>query len=795
MQLPGGLSEYRQFIVWVSEPSKSRPGKTDKFPVHPQQGYKINAQDPASWMSFEDAQRAHAAGVGHGIGFVFTEQDPFFFLDIDNAAVNGQWSELSSQLYGAFLGCYFEISQSGTGMHIIGRAEVPGRHGHKNDAYGLELYTQKRFVALTGTHASGTALNGAQGNFDWLVANFFPPSAAAECADWSYEPVPEWSGPLDDDELIEKMLASRPSAAAAFGARASFKELWEADETALGRVFPDPRGFDHSSADAALCTHLAFWTGKDCERIARLFERSGLMRDKWLRDDYKMNTVLKGVAFCGSVLGGNKTAAPDRAETPESVTAQPVMESGGDLRNGYQFLGITQQQEHFAGCCYIRDIHRIFTPDGSLLSSEQFKVAYGGYQFAFDLVNEKISKNAWEIFTESQGYNFPKAHSTCFRPEHAPGAIIEEEGWKLVNTFVPVVTRRVKGDPTPYLDLIARMLPDQRDRDILMAYMAALIQFPGIKFNWAPLVQGTKGNGKTTLCDILAYCIGHRFTAIPDPEDVSSKFNIWLLNKALVIIDEAYVADRRDMENVLKRMITGKRIGIQGKGADQFTGDNRANFFLNSNYKNAVRLDYNERRYAVFFTAQQCADDILRDGMGGNYFSDLRSWLEKQDGYAICNDYLRSYQIPDELNPATLCHRAPATSAKAEAIHVSRGTVEQEILEAIEEGRPGFAGGLVSSFAIDNLLEQRRMAGKVPRNHRRELMNTLGYDYHPALKDGRFGNAIPCPVHPGKPRLYVKKGHIAANFRTEPEVARYYLEAQSGSTSAAQAFTAAGAAR
>lgn len=775
MNRPGGLAEYRQFVLWNAEPSSTRPGKTDKFPIHPVHGYRVGVTDTTAWISYDEAAAALAQGRAQGIGFVFTENDPFFFFDIDNAVVNGQWSELATRMFSIFQGCYFEVSQSGKGIHFIGSAT--GKHACKNTALGIELYTKGRFCALTGAHAAGTALANAQPQFDWLVASYFASGAADTSSEWTDSPVAEWYGPENDDELIARMLASRPSAASVFGGRATVQDLWSANIQRLSEVWPDPRGFDHSSADIALCTHLAFWTGKNCERMNRLFERSGLMREKWSRPDYKQSTVLKGISFCTGVLGSNK----------QRVDEEPAAPNADGLRPGYQYMSITQQQEHFKGCCYVRDLHCIFTPDGALLKSEQFRVAYGGYTFSLDFSGDKSTRNAWEAFTESQAFHFPKANSTCFRPEHAAGEIVTEEGISMVNIFVPVETKQLQGDPTPFLSHISRMLPNLRDQAILLAYMAAVVQFPGRKFNWAPLIQGTKGNGKSLLCDILAYCVGNRFTARPDPEDISNKFNAWIVGKALVIIDEAYVADRRDMENVLKRLITGKRLAIQGKGKDQFTGDNRANFVLNTNWKNAVRVDDDERRYAIFFTDQQSKADLERSGMGGNYFPRFAAWLEA-DGYAIINSYLRSYRIPDELNPATLCHRAPITSSTRAAVSLGAGVIEQEVLEAIAQDRPGFAGGWGDSLALDALLEDNRWSAKIPRSQRRELWRSLGYDYHPALKEGRVSFSIPGPAGVGKPHLYYKIGSNLGLLTTETDIIRAYLQAQSSVSAAAQAF-------
>jgi hypothetical protein len=211
-----------------------------------------------------------------------------------------------------------------------------------------------------------------------------------------------------------------------------------------------------------------------------------------------------------------------------------------------------------------------------------------------------------------------------------------------------------------------------------------------------------------------------------------------------------------------------------------------ANFMLNSNHKDGIKKTRNDRRFAVFFTAQQSPEDIARDGMDGDYFPDLYDWLKGHNkyaplgeghGYAAISYYLETYPIRDELNPATTCHRAPITSSTDEAIHASIGSVEQEILEAIDEGRPGFAGGWISSMMLERLLQQLHMSRAIPHNKRRDLLRGLGYDWHPHLRDGRVNNAILSPDG-GKPRLFIKNGHICSNVDIPADIARHYQEAQ-----------------
>lgn len=782
-QLPpalAGLAKYSQFILWKAVYDSVKE-KWDKYPVNARTGQVCDAHDPNTWVDAATAIQK-SAEFNLEVGFVFTERDPLFFIDIDKCLLpSGQWSDIAVSLCQQFPGCAVEVSHSGTGLHIIGTAaKIP--HGCKNVKLGLELYTEGRFIALTGNQAVGSVDECPTGGLVQVVETYFPPSpATAEDLDWTTEPAPEWSGPLDDDELIEKMLNSKPSGAAVFGSRASVQDLWNANDDVLGRIWPDEFGnrtFDNSFADAALCSHLAFWTGKDCERMDRLFRRSGLFRDKWAdRPDYGPRTILFAAGHCQSVYGSKKSTAP---VNHEPVQPTPPKYTGGDpeLRTGFQFLAITQQIELFKGCVYIRDLHRVYTPDGGLLKPETFKATYGGYEFAIDSGNEKTTKNAWEVFTESQAARFPRAHGICFRPEIPPGALVHEEDRVLVNTYVPITIKREKGDPSPFMNHLNKMLPDERDRTILLSYMAACVQFPGVKFQWAPLLQGVEGNGKTLMISAVAAALGHRYTHLPNASDLGGngqKFNAWLQNKLLIGIEEIYVSDRREVWEALKPLITNTRIEFQGKGSDQITGDNRANFIMCSNHKDAILKTRNDRRCAPFFTQQQNDQDLIRDGMTGEYFPKLWNWA-KSGGFAIVADYLLSYKIPDNFNPATLCHRAPETTSTNEALAVSLGGVEQEILEAVDEHRPGFSKGWISSMALDKMLHNRRDNKRIPPNKRRELMYLLGYILHPGLKDGRTNNAI--MQEGGKPRLYIRRDHLYVNLNIGSEIVRHYCEDQ-----------------
>jgi primase-polymerase (primpol)-like protein len=179
-RIPDAFKDEQKFVVYKVVPSSSRPGKTDKFPCN-LAGQIVSAHDPANWLDATTAEAAAAAyGPGYGVGFAFTESDPFWFLDIDECRLGDgtpenpfTWSPLAQQLCGLLAGCAIEISQSGRGLHIFGTGRPPA-HGCTNKALGLEFYHTGRFAALTGTNAIGNAATDASAVLPALVCYILP---------------------------------------------------------------------------------------------------------------------------------------------------------------------------------------------------------------------------------------------------------------------------------------------------------------------------------------------------------------------------------------------------------------------------------------------------------------------------------------------------------------------------------------------------------------------------------------------------------------------------------------------
>jgi hypothetical protein len=264
--IPAELRKRPQWVLWRRE---ERDGKWTKAPWQARQpDRRASSSDSKTWATFTEA--IAAIEEADGIGFVFAADDPFFGVDLDG--------ELPEADQGAVLLCldtYAERSVSGTGYHAIGRGRLPAVS--RNRRGPIEVYDQGRFIVMTGEHVKGVPekIEERQDELERVLDEFLPRRESAAAA---VEPQPV---DLADEELVERARRATNSSV--------FEQLWRGDISG----YPS-----HSEADLALCWRLAFWTGRDPERIDRMFRASGLMREKWEREDYRLGTIEEALAGC-----------------------------------------------------------------------------------------------------------------------------------------------------------------------------------------------------------------------------------------------------------------------------------------------------------------------------------------------------------------------------------------------------------------------------------------------------------------------------------------------------------------
>lgn len=414
----------------------------------------------------------------------------------------------------------------------------------------------------------------------------------------------------------------------------------------------------------------------------------------WKSILYRCPTVKAHIMF------GHKEAPT----APQPMAQQPIQQTVAQVEDDVdpfgEILSEYDCEQYFKDCFFVEREGKIFG-SGRFMNANMFNGRFGGKRFIIDSTG-KITDEPWKAALRSTVYTIEKVDHVRFLPQHPQYEIVRDGlGRKGLNTYIPANIDSKEGDLTIWFDWFDRIFPDKGDQKILFDYMAHCIKYPGHKIPWSPLIQSTEGIGKTMFKEIMANALGDMYVYSPKaPELVSSgsTFNAWMRGKLMILVDEIKIDERRELVEILKPMITDNRIEIQSKGVDQEMEDNPANWIFFSNFKDAIPINKNGRRYAILYSILQSKADLINAGMDDAYFRRLWDWMHNEGGVQAITHWLLNYPIECGDIPV----RAPVTSSQAEAISISRSPMEVVIANCIEDGVCGFRGGYISSYAVIN---------------------------------------------------------------------------------------------
>lgn len=275
------FADHNNFVLWRAK-QDPKSGKWTKPPIQAN-GRSASSTNDATHTDLQSAIIAclvDRVGVAvDGLGYVFMQGGNTCGIDLDHVIdSNGEIETWAGEVLEKFKGTYIEKSVSGDGFHIFCKGVAP-HCGKAGPANRLEMYDKARYFTLTGHLAGDVAsLTDQQAAIDWLHAAYFiekgKDKAEAKTSAPAAANAPQNESFGTDEEILQIC-----------NSKTEFVKLYQGDYEG----YPS-----QSEADQALCNKLSYYT-IDAEQINRLFQGSGLMRDKWDRDDYRENTIAKAI--------------------------------------------------------------------------------------------------------------------------------------------------------------------------------------------------------------------------------------------------------------------------------------------------------------------------------------------------------------------------------------------------------------------------------------------------------------------------------------------------------------------
>lgn len=295
--IPVAVRRLPQWVLWQFI-WKDDTKQWAKIPISAHDFNFAKSDDPKTWATFEKARERYESQPESldGIGFVFSTDDPYCGIDFDNCVNTDGTIDPLVMAHVEKLDSYTEYSASGTGIHVI----VTGAYGGGNKKGNKEVYDRTRYFAFTGKVLGELKrINWRQSAIEKLKAELSPETKVEQ------KVTPRHPGKTAT-ELLNQAFTSRKGE--------KIKQLYEGDTSEYGG--------DDSSADLALCGHLAFWAGGDLGLIDEMFRGSKLYREKWDKRHSSDGRTYGQMTIERSLQGKTEFYSP---QTKQTVIEPPLV--------------------------------------------------------------------------------------------------------------------------------------------------------------------------------------------------------------------------------------------------------------------------------------------------------------------------------------------------------------------------------------------------------------------------------------------------------------------------------------
>lgn len=355
------LAAHRQWVCWKLG---ERDGKPTKLPMQPN-GFAADTTKPHTWATFDECQAGVVKHKFNGIGFVFRDGQGLVGIDLDKCRdpATGTIEPWASTIIDR-VRSYTEVSQSGTGVHIIARGRIP-RLGSRRGQ--VECYAGERYFIVTGDLLEGCVdeIVEADEAVEWLWTTHIrravdAPQEPVLTVEPSEFPVDKFDALVTNDDR--------------------FRHSWRHKRQDLADQ-------SLSSYDAALCFAAASAGWTDGELAALIIAH----RNKWggaekaHRRDYLARTIMMVREAVRSRMQGTESERSAMGRVLTKVQAEETLDGGpaealaelrGRLGIPIERVIITGEREARAWSIVLEDGYRFSIGDSaSLLSQAAMRAA------------------------------------------------------------------------------------------------------------------------------------------------------------------------------------------------------------------------------------------------------------------------------------------------------------------------------------------------------------------------------------------------------------------------------------
>lgn len=215
----------------------------------------------------------------------------------------------------------------------------------------------------------------------------------------------------------------------------------------------------------------------------------------------------------------------------------------------------------------------------------------------------------------------------------------------------------------------------------IMRWFAWCVQNPDQRAEVAIIFKGKEGAGKGFIFTQFVHIFGMHGMSIANRELLTGKHNGHFSKVVFLFADEAYYPGDKEVEGVMKQLITEPNIAYRAMYMDPIMGVNRLHIGMATNSDWVIPASSDSRRYFINEVDNKYCKGAISDTHRGLYFS--RLWLEMKNGgreamlYDLLNLKLNGWHPRDDI---------PKTEELNKQKHLSLGKLQSIVFSILDDG-------------------------------------------------------------------------------------------------------------
>ena len=245
------IQKFKNEKRWVNYSLQMIEARITKIPISPITKRNASSTNPEDWSTYDQA----IAVNNDAIGIIFTPDKKLLGVDLDGVLTDGKLTDETVMEFIIEANTFGEVSPSKYGLHFFFEITEPlDLIANRSGKY--ECYSSSRYFTVTGnTYGEEKDIRKVTPEEAIrLISILGYPWGKTTDADLVRDEM-KYVEVIGDEEILQKMFSSKNGD--------KVKKLYDGDKSDYQN--------DDSSADMALCSHLAFWTGKSHIQIERIW--------------------------------------------------------------------------------------------------------------------------------------------------------------------------------------------------------------------------------------------------------------------------------------------------------------------------------------------------------------------------------------------------------------------------------------------------------------------------------------------------------------------------------------------